>query len=524
MTELNKDDFSPSSPGRFRDESERKLYEALRRNPNLDYDPDEDEVTAEQYKAITERRRLMEARREAKRAQAASANRSADNAGGARKVPASTKPVSKNAQASRSATSSKQADVPKSLAERRAAARQAAAEKANRLGRRIFYISLGVYALVLIILGVVFLRYTDKCLRRYEASRYENVIESKVAEFVAKVKDGSVLDMIELPPHACVFESEDLYRSTYLSNLRASGTFTYEKDKNSYDTTHPVFDIYDSNGEMVAQMKLKQTNLKTIFAILTVSDWEIDSIEPVFSATTNTYRISIPDNYKVTINDIAVTAEFRKGEPKKVETDLSENILQYVQVPAIVTYEIEGLAEKPEIKIYDSLGEEVAFAPDEKGNIKIDAMVGIQPAEMPQDRHEFALETVQMWADFVTKDLSGAQYGLSKIRKRLAKDSFLYTESAHYATDVDITFISDHRFDNPKYSDVSVTEYTEYSDICYSCHVKFTRNMILNKTGGKRTDQTNSIFFFVYVDDSDDDVINPHWCMAEEKAYIATNN
>lgn len=524
MTELNKDDFSPSSPGRFRDESERKLYEALRRNPNLDYDPDEDEVTAEQYKAITERRRLMAARREAKRAQAIAAEHAKDNAAGMRKVPVSTKPVSKNAAVSRAAAPAKQAGAPKSLAERREAARAAAADKANRLGRRIFYICLGIYALVLIILGVVFLRYTDKCLRRYEASRYENVIDGKIAEFVAKVKDGSVLDMVELPEHACVFESEDLYRSTYLNNLRASGTFTYEKDKNSYDTTHPVFDIYASDGEMVAQMTLKQTNIKTIFAILTVSDWEIDSVKPVFNATTNSYRISVPDNYKVTVNDIEVTDEFQKGEAKKVETDLSENILQYVRVPAIITYEIAGLAEKPEIKIYDSLGAEVAFAPDEKGNIKIDAMVGIQPAEMPQDRHDFALETVQMWADFVTKDLSGAQYGLSKIRKRLAKDSFLYTESAHYATDVDITFISDHRFDTPKYSNVSVTEYTEYSDICYSCHVQFTRNMILNKTGGKRTDQTNSIFFFVYVDDSDDDVINPHWCMAEEKAYIESNN
>ncbi|MBO4325332.1 MAG: hypothetical protein J5845_08075 [Lachnospiraceae bacterium] len=528
MADLDKDEFSPSSVGKFRDESERKLYEALRRNPKLDYDPDEDEVTEEQYRAMVERRRRIAERRDAGRAkrmeeahriaEAQKSTRGAEEQRTGRKVPAATKPVQRSGETvSRSASSSAKKPVT------RQAAKEEAAARAAKTGRKVFYICLGVYAAILVILGFIFLRYTDKCLRRYEASRYENVIDDKMNEFVKSVKDGTVLDMVTLPEHACVFEDENLYRSTYLNNLRASGTFTYEKDKNSYDTTHPVFDIYSASGDMVAVMQLKQVNPRTIFAILTISDWEIDSITPVFSMTTNSYRISVPDNYKVTVNDIAVTDEFRKGEPKKVETDLSENILKYVQVPSIITYEITGLAEKPEIKIYDSLGVETGFTPDGNGNIKIDAMVGTHPAEMSQERYDYALETVQMWGDFVTRDLSGAQYGLSKMRKRLAKDSFLYQEAARYATSEDITFISDHHFDTPKYTDLSVTDYTEYSDVCYSVHIKFTRNMILNKTGGKRTDGIDSIFFFVFIDDTDNDVIDPHWVIAEEKVYIAEN-
>lgn len=538
MADLEKDDFSPSSVGKFRDESERKLYEALRRNPKLDYDPDEDEVTEEQYRAMVERRRRIAERREAGRAkrleeahrisEAQRSTRGSETQRGTRgteeqrtgrKVPAATKPVQRSGETvSRAGVASAKKPVT------RQAAKEEAAARAAKTGRKVFYICLGAYALVLIILGFIFLRYTDKCLRRYEASRYENVIDSKMDQFVKSVKDGTVLDMVTLPEHACVFEDENLYRSTYLNNLRASGTFTYEKDKNSYGTTHPVFDIYSASGDMVAVMQLKQVNPKTIFAILTISDWEIDSITPVFSMTTNSYRISVPDNYKVTVNDIAVTDDFRKGEPKKVETDLSENILKYVQVPSIVTYEITGLAEKPEIKIYDSLGVETEFTPDANGNIKIDAMVGTHPAEMSQERYDYALETVQMWGDFATRDLSGAQYGLSKMRKRLAKDSFLYQEAARYATSEDITFISDHHFDSPKYTDLAVTDYTEYSDVCYSVHIKFTRNMILNKTGGKVTDGINSIFFFVFIDDTDNDVIDPHWVIAEEKGYIEESN
>ena len=104
MEDLHDDSFSPSSLGSFRDESERRLYEALRKNPNLDYDPEEDEVTAEQYEAIVERKKRIAARREegrrlrgqgaAQRA-AKEAGRGTKPAAGTRKVPAATKPVTK---------------------------------------------------------------------------------------------------------------------------------------------------------------------------------------------------------------------------------------------------------------------------------------------------------------------------------------------------------------------------------------------------------------------------------------------
>ena len=126
MADLEKDDFSPSSVGKFRDESERKLYEALRRNPKLDYDPDEDEVTEEQYRAMVERRRRIAERREAGRAkrleeaqrisEAQRSTRGSETQRGTRgteeqrtgrKVPATTKPVQRSGEpVSKAATSS----------------------------------------------------------------------------------------------------------------------------------------------------------------------------------------------------------------------------------------------------------------------------------------------------------------------------------------------------------------------------------------------------------------------------------
>lgn len=544
MADFDDDElYSPSKVGSFKDESEKRLYEALRRNPNLDYDPDEDEMTEEQYLQMIERKKRIAERRAAGRDKRAreEAMRKA-KAEGRRKIPAFTKPVTKSAptrtastaptrSASAQRTSDGQTTGSSSVATVRKTSQQAtrkpavkrnSAEAKNRRGRKIFYLCLAGYALILIVLGFIFVRYTDKCLRRYEASQYENVIDNLVGDFTKMVQDGSVIEKVELPEHACVFESEDLYRTTYLNLLQKSNSFTYEKDRNSYDAEHPVYDIYGTDGELVAKIRLRAENEKTIFAMLRIGDWKIDKITPSFSVTTQSYLISVPDYYEVTINNIPVTEDFIKGEPIPVEVNLKQEVLAYVDVPSIVTYEISGLAEEPSIQILNDMGQPVEWTADANGNISLEAEVGICPDSMPEDRKSFALETAQMWLDFTTGDLPGSNYGLGTIRKRLVKDSFYYNEAEHYSKDVDITFISNHKNDNPKYSNVLVTEYTEYSDTCYSCRIRFTKNMILTKTGGKATAVIDTTNYFVYVDDTPDDgVVNPHWCVID---MVATTN
>ena len=129
-----------------------------------------------------------------------------------------------------------------------------------------------------------------------------------------------------------------------------------------------------------------------------------------------------------------------------------------------------------------------------------------------------------MWTDFLARDLGNYNnsYGLATIQKRLIKDSDYYESAAQYAHEIDITFISDHHDGKPKYSNVSVTEYTEYSDECYSCRIMVTKNMILNKTGQLRTITIDTTNFYVYVDDTDDGVLNPHWCVADMKTTTKT--
>jgi len=43
---------------------------------------------------------------------------------------------------------------------------------------------------------------------------------------------------------------------------------------------------------------------------------------------------------------------------------------------------------------------------------------------------------------------------------------------------------------------VTVDNYIEYNDDCYSCHIAFTKNMTLT-SGGARKDVIDSTFYFV---------------------------
>ncbi len=454
----------------FKDESERRMYVALQQNPHIQYNPDEDEMSPDEYYA-------------------------------------------RNKNAKRVLTPAEKARL---RAEKKR-------KKREKTGRIIFYSCLGVYALILIILCARFLSYVDDCLVKYEASQDYNAIDTLVGEFTNAVKDGSISTMVELPESAGVFEPKDTFVQMYVQNMQSvtsgGGAFTYKKNTRSYDASAPVYDIY-SGEDMVARMTLKSTNQRSVFAILELCDWEIDKIEPVLSVQTSNYRYSLPENYKLLVNGVEVTVEFQKGEIVKKDYKLSDEILNYVSFPGTITYEITGLVNAPTVQVLDAQGnvsEAMTFDEQGNGSLVVDDDFS---ATLPEDRKAYALETAEMWADFTNKDLKGSNYGLATMQARLVKDSYFYQFADSYAHGVDITFVSDHVDASPKFSDITVSEYKEYTDTLYSVRCIFTKNMY-TKGQKFKSITTDSTFFFLYIDDSEDGVDNPHWCMID---MVATTN
>ena len=374
----------------------------------------------------------------------------------------------------------------------------------------VFWVGLGLYIAILIVLAFIFLKYTDKCLKRYENSQPENYIASFVETFEKNAKDGS------LTPSDFTFESLDLtfvdseiLLEDYIDSLGTYSSFTAEKDPTSYITEAPVYNI-SADGTLVARVTLKAISQTKIYAILTIMDWDVDTIEPVCSIDLTNYTFSIPDGYTPVINNRHVDASYKTGNVEEIHE--FAYVSNYIDMPEYVEYKVENVLADSDIKVLNANGDEV---PIEINGSKVKATYSSAASELSEERKNEALSMIQTYEDFNTDDLSGPSHGLATVQSFLIKDSDYWNMAKQWAGGVDITFTSAHKFDDPKYTNVVVDNYAEYSDICYSLHIAFSKNMILTRTGEKISNDFDSTVFFIYYDDSDDGVDNPHWCIAD---------
>ena len=373
-----------------------------------------------------------------------------------------------------------------------------------------FWICLGLYTAILIVIAFIFLKYTDKCLKRYENSQSENYIASFVETFEKNAKEGS------LTASDFTFESLDLtfvdsesLLDDYIASLSTHSSFTVEKDPTSYITEAPVYNI-SADGEQVARVTLKAISQTKIFAILTIMDWDVDKIEPVCSIDLTNYTFSIPDGYTPVINNRHVDTSYKTENIEQIPE--FAYVSNYISMPSYVDYKVDNVLADSDIKVLNTNGEEV---PIEINGSKVKATYASAASELSEDRKNEALSMVQTYEDFNTDDLSGANHGLATVQSFLIKDSDYWNMAKQWAGGVDITFTSAHKFDDPKYTNVVVDNYAEYSDVCYSLHIAFSKNMVLTRTGEKISNDFDSTVFFIYYDDSDDGIDNPHWCIAD---------
>ena len=367
------------------------------------------------------------------------------------------------------------------------------AKRLDKKKTRKFWIGVGIYTGVLLILAIIMLIHTGSVLKKYEKSQPDNAMSEFIKDFEDMVKNNTLVDNISLPASS-EFEGKDIFANMYMAKFSGVSSYSFKKNESSYDTEKPVYDIY-AGDDKVAQMTLSPKSTHVALAILTYMDWKIDKIEPVFSADTYNYTVAIPEGYTFTVNGIAVSDSYKTGNVY-MNPDFT-NVSQYVTMPKTVEYKITGFVNKPEIKVYNTSGSEVGYSIDENGNVTLGASG--DAGDMPEARKESALEMAKLWDNFLTNDLSGSYHGLAQVQEILIEDSYYWNLASDYSTSADITFISDHTLANPAYTGVVVDNYIEYGENCYSCHIAFTKNMLLTGSGGARTDKIDSTFYFVNV-------------------------
>ncbi len=380
----------------------------------------------------------------------------------------------------------------------------------------IFWIALAIYTVALLIFSGIFLIYTDKSLAKYENSQSEHFMDDYIKTFEDNVRNDSFAESdFSFGDLDMTFANTSSILNDYLADAKNVSEFSFEKDSSSYLTEAPVYTIL-GDGEPLAKVSLEGINPTKIFAILTIMDWNVDSLSPICQIDVSDMTFNVPEGYTPVIGGKTVDASYQTGN-KSVFPEFV-NVAEYVSMPSSVEYKVSNVLASSEINVLDTNGNPVSFT--QNGNV-ITALYSTGESTLTDERKEESLKMVQTYEDIMTDDLGGGDHGFSKVATFLIKDSYYYNYVKQWTTGVDITFTSAHRFDDPKYSDVVVDNYVEYADNCYSLHVSFTKNMVFTKRDGKFSNDFDSTVFFVNYDDTDDGIDNPHWCIVD---IIATTN
>ena len=370
-----------------------------------------------------------------------------------------------------------------------------------------FWLYVAIYAMVLIIGASAFLIYTENSLVRYEKSQAINVVEKFAKDLKKQALKEQLPDGARVPSLYTVFNLEDAFMDDFGAQFSKDTKMTVMKQKDSYDTSRPAYDIY-AGDVRVAEIELEAVNSKVIFGLLTISDWKVNYFEPIVQAyEADNVTVTIPNTHKITINGVTVDQTFAKKQDIAVAEFAT--FKQYLKDQVTLSeYEIPGALMNGTLKITNKDGGEVLYTPKENGDIYVN--YGEYATAVPSPYGETAMNIAKTWDNFLTSDLPGN--GLSTVVPCLIKGSNFHEQAIIYVNN-DLWMVSAHNTASNVYSNVATKDYTRYTEDCFSCHVRFTKTMYLYKQNKYATTEMDSVIYFVHYDDTDDGVVNPAWKM-----------
>ncbi len=360
----------------------------------------------------------------------------------------------------------------------------------RRWRKKSFYgKTLTLWTFLLVVLGVVFLIYVYNSMIIYERNLVDNYINYLATSGkLSKNIDNNLFEVSEYERKNAkitegikkVFKSKDL-KIKKNNSLSKDGIYAYD---------------LKINDNVVSTVSLKSVNKYIRMAILTINEWDVVDAKTYFDNGIYHYEINIPSSYKLYINnnevkDSAVT--------KEGDVDGLDRLTQHIEIQKSKIYNINNLVYEPKIKIVDENNKEVKWeAKDNKIVIKND-FIEIAKLEDAKKyiKDEFdPLALAKNYSLFLTNDLGGERHGFYKLSPYLIKDSYMYGMAWGWATNVDITFVSNHRLKNPVWTNESLKNFIIYNDNAFSCEVYLEKNMIVN--GQDKVDKMHDRLFFIY--------------------------
>ena len=358
---------------------------------------------------------------------------------------------------------------------------------------------LTTYVIVLTVLMILTILYVINSLLTYKKLQVNNYLSSIMDKVISSGKKGKISKYIDVSSiNLSEYESKKTKTDKVIAETLKTSEVVYKLNNDSNDLNNPVYDVYINNKPFL-KVSLNGEKKITRLGLLTMQDWKVNKIEMVTDKGLYDCIIEVPNEYKVYVNDIEVKESDKvKGETLEELNELSK----YADLPYIEQYKISNLLKEPKIEIKDKNGKVVSYEKDgETYSVKLetekisDEKDALQKIKGNIDIKQIAKD----WSLYLSNDLGGSLHGFYKINQYLIKDSYMYKYAYKWATNVDITFISQHTFDNPAFSNIKVSNFEIYNENAFSCEVYLEKNMLLTKRGNRKIqDVMNEKMYFAY--------------------------
>ena len=359
------------------------------------------------------------------------------------------------------------------------------ADKKKNPKSKKFWIGFLIYICILLVLCIVLYAYTWHAMKKYEASQPETL----VSEYIDKLNSGDY-SSLTVESAGSRFEP-DVDLNADLKNTLSGKKLTYATAGAGTDTM--TYYIEDENGEKYGEVTLRATSSRKFYAILSISEWEIESTTAYAEAGDKKTKITIPENYTAYVNGVQLTADEQVGDPTPV--DGVEYVAEYVTAPMVVTYEVSGLYNDPVITVNDNSGNPVDMS---SYTDYTDINVSYAEQAMPQELIDYSYLVAWSYSNFFSRDLDGCSESTACLQIYFPQGSYYIDLAEQYRTG-DMWMYSGH--ETPVFENIAVSEYIPYNDSCYSVRISFDKSMLL-KTGETRTEHNDQTYYFVNIDGS----------------------
>lgn len=337
----------------------------------------------------------------------------------------------------------------------------------------LFKKSLLLYTIILLTLATFFLLFVYGNLKKYEKNLLEPLLLNAIQDLTKK----------ELQNY--------LEEAGQDKNLLA--TFEQMVKREDYKFVNTKEHSYDAylDDRVLFSIQLKALGEKNCLGLLKYEKYEIEKITPHLEKGLIYYKIVIPSNYKLFLDD-KIYVE------KEKEEKYSELSFMYSNsaMPKLVTYEIQNLDHLAKIEVEDFIGKKVTLKQDDF-YYEMDEPIRVENQE-EAEKYIGKIDILTMaknWSLFLTKDLKGANYGFENFKKYLIEGTEMWQKAYNWAHSIDITFTSQHTLKTPPFTGVKIDNFTIYGTEAFSCNVYLEKHMVVK--GKEQIDIMQDTMYFI---------------------------